>query len=67
MSKAIITESLLQGIADAIREKTGNDSLLTPSEMVTEIENISGGSTPTGTKQISNQAKRAEQYTSQIL
>lgn len=53
MSKAIITESLLRGIADAIREKTGNDALLTPSEMSTEIESISGGSTPTGTKQIS--------------
>lgn len=53
MSKAIITESLLEDIANAIREKTGKTAQLTPSEMATEIGDISGGSTPTGTKQIS--------------
>ncbi len=50
MSKSVITDSLLSGIADAIREKTGGESSLTPSEMITEIENISvggeGGETP---------------------
>lgn len=43
MSKSVITDALLTGIADAIREKTGGESSLTPSEMITEIESISGG------------------------
>ena len=43
MSKALITESLLTAIADAIRAKTGGAANLTPAEMVTEIGNISGG------------------------
>lgn len=52
MSKSVITDALLSGIADAIREKTGGEASLTPAEMITEIESISGGaeggsSTPT--------------------
>lgn len=43
MSKSVITDSLLTGIADAIREKTGGEASLTPAEMITEIESISGG------------------------
>ena len=53
MSKAIITASLLTNIADAIRAKTGDPASMTPSEMAEEIANISTGTTPTGTKQIS--------------
>ena len=43
MSKAIITESLLTAIADAIREKTGETADLTPAEMAEAIATISGG------------------------
>ena len=43
MSKSVITDSLLVGIADAIRAKTGGEASLTPAEMITEIESISGG------------------------
>lgn len=46
MSKAVITESLLTDIADAIREKTGESSAMTPSEMATAIAGISGGGGP---------------------
>ena len=48
MSKSVITDALLTGIANAIREKTGGETSLTPAEMITEIESIetgSGGST----------------------
>lgn len=43
MSKALITESLLTNIADAIREKTGETADLTPAEMAEAIATISGG------------------------
>lgn len=46
MSKALITESLLTTIADAIRAKTGGTASMTPAEMVPAIESISGGGTP---------------------
>lgn len=46
MSKALITESLLTAIADAIRAKTGGAANLTPAEMAAEIANISGGDLP---------------------
>lgn len=49
----MITNSLLTDIANAIRSKTGKNGLMTPVEMPTEIASISGGSSPTGTKQIS--------------
>ncbi len=43
MSKALITESLLTGIADAIRAKTGETGTMTPAQMATKIGTISGG------------------------
>lgn len=54
MSKKLITESLLTNIANAIRAKNGTSASMTPAEMATAITAIpTGGSTPTGTKQIS--------------
>ena len=44
MSKYTIDSSTLTNIADAIREKTGGSSQITPLEMPAEIANISGGS-----------------------
>lgn len=41
MSKAIITESYLTDIADAIRSKNGESTLYTPEEMATAIEAMS--------------------------
>ena len=53
MSKAIITESYLTGIANAIRAKLGVQDTYTPPQMAAAIESIpTGGITPTGTKQI---------------
>lgn len=52
MSIAIIDESLLTNIADAIRTKTGSSDTYTPAEMAEAIADISTGGTPTGTKQI---------------
>lgn len=53
MSKAIITESLLSDIADAIRAKTGESADMTPTEMADAIATISGGgSAVLGTKSI---------------
>ena len=43
MSRAIITESLLTGIADAIRAKLGGSDAYTPSEMATAIASIPTG------------------------
>ena len=43
MSKLIIDSGTLTSIGDAIREKTGKQDLLSPSQMVTEIGNISVG------------------------
>ena len=43
MSKAIITESLLTDIANAIRNKTGDISQMTPAQMAVAISNISSG------------------------
>ena len=51
MAKVAITESYLEDIADAIREKTGlSTATFKPSEMANAISSISGGGiTPTGT------------------
>jgi hypothetical protein len=46
MAKYIIDESTLTALANAIREKTGDSNTLSPAEMVTAIEGISGGKTP---------------------
>lgn len=43
MAKMLITKSLLTSIANAIRSKTGKTDAMTPAQMVTEIESISGG------------------------
>lgn len=43
MSKVYLEDSVLTDIADAIREKTGESEPITPADMATEIENISGG------------------------
>lgn len=47
MAKMLITKSLLTSIADAIRSKTGKTDTMTPAEMATEIESISGGGSST--------------------
>lgn len=53
MSRALITESYLTGIANAIRTKLGVQDTYTPPQMASAIESIpTGGITPTGTKQI---------------
>lgn len=43
MSKVYLEDSTLTDIADAIREKTGKNGLITPANMPDEIESISGG------------------------
>lgn len=43
MSKALITESYLTNIANAIRSKTGKSATLTPAQMAPEINSISVG------------------------
>ncbi len=53
MSRALITESLLSNIANAIRSKNGSSDTYTPSQMASAIRDIPAGSiTPTGTIQI---------------
>lgn len=43
MSEYLIQSETLDDIADAINAKTGGSSAMTPTEMVTAIENISSG------------------------
>ena len=43
MSKVLITESILSGIADAIREKDGSTAKITPANMATQIADIPSG------------------------
>lgn len=43
MSEYRIHSETLEGIADAIREKTGDSALIAPEDMATEIASISGG------------------------
>lgn len=53
MSKVTITESYLEDIGDAIREKLNTSQVYTPGQMAAAIESIpTGGITPTGTKSI---------------
>ena len=57
MAKVMITESYLEDIADAIREKKGGSDTYTPGEMAEAISSIDGGSTidmPTFTETWSN-------------
>jgi len=54
MSRALITESYLTSIANAIRAKLGVQDSYTPPQMAAAIESIpTGGITPTGTLNIS--------------
>jgi len=66
MSRALITESYLTSIANAIRAKLGVQSTYTPPQMAAAIESIpTGGITPTGTKQITqNGTHDVTQYAS---
>lgn len=43
MAEYVIQDSTLASIGDAIRGKTGGSSTMTPAQMVTAIESISGG------------------------
>ncbi len=43
MSKSVITDALLTAIADAIRDKTGDEGTLTPAQMAQAIEDIPAG------------------------
>ena len=52
MAFGIIDTSTLTAIANAIRTKLGVQTAYKPSEMATAIGQISGGITPTGTKEI---------------
>lgn len=52
MSRALITESYLTSIANAIRAKKGSDDTYTPPQMAAAIERIPTGITPTGTVNI---------------
>ena len=47
MSKVLVNESSLTGIADAIRGKNGSTTTYKPSEMAAAITAISGGGEPT--------------------
>lgn len=60
MSRAIITESLLTGIANAIRTKLGGSSTYTPAQMATAIASI-----PTGGGTVNLQSKTATPTTAQ--
>lgn len=53
MANVLVEESSLQAIADTIRSKLGVSDTYLPSEMAGAINDIGGGITPTGTKQIS--------------
>lgn len=53
MSNVLVEEASLQAIADTIRSKLGVTDTYLPSEMADAIDDIGGGVTPTGTKQIS--------------
>ena len=66
MSRALITESFLTGIANAIRAKLGVQDTYTPPQMAAAIESIpTGGITPTGTKNITqNGTHDVTQYAS---
>lgn len=52
MANVLVEESYLSDIADTIRAKLGVSDTYLPSEMADAIDDIGGGVTPTGTKQI---------------
>lgn len=53
MTNVLVDDSYLSDIADTIRAKLGVADTYLPSEMADAIDDIGGGVTPTGTKQIS--------------
>ena len=53
MTNVLVDDSYLSDIADTIRSKLGVQDTYKPSEMAGAIDDIGGGVTPTGTKQIS--------------
>lgn len=53
MTNVLVDDSYLSDIADTIRSKLGVADTYLPSEMADAIDDIGGGVTPTGTKQIS--------------
>ena len=52
MSKVLVTESSLSGIAAAIRAKNGTQNTYKPGQMAAAIQAIPTGTTPTGTVNI---------------
>lgn len=66
MSRALINESSLTAIANAIRGKNGSSDTYTPGQMAAAIDAIpTGGITPTGTKNITqNGTHDVTQYAS---
>ena len=52
MSKVLVTESSLSGIAAAIREKNGTQNTYKPGQMAAAIQAIPTGTTPSGTVNI---------------
>ncbi len=65
MSRALITESYLTDIANAIRAKNGSSDTYTPPQMEAAIQAIPTGITPTGTVQITqNGTHDVTQYAS---
>lgn len=52
MSKVLVNDTDLGGIANAIRRKNGGSTLYKPSEMAAAVDAIPTGITPTGTKSI---------------
>lgn len=53
MTNVLVDDTYLTDIADSIRSKLGVSDTYLPSEMAGAIDDIGGGVTPTGTKQIS--------------
>ena len=43
MSNVYLDDSILTGIGNAIRAKSGGSSLITPANMATEISNLPSG------------------------
>lgn len=52
MPNVLVESAFLTAIANAIRSKLGVETTYKPSEMADAIEDISSGTTPTGTKEI---------------
>lgn len=65
MASVVVNDEYLSDIADAIRAKKGTQDTYKPSQMADAISSISGGITPTGTIQITqNGTVDVSQYAS---